>query len=91
MSKITEGEMSFLEHLEVMRWHLLRSIAAVVILALVAFVFKDIVFDKIILAPKEPSFPTSRWLCQLGDLLGYDFKDLFHVFCVFYHFLSPSL
>lgn len=70
MSKNSEGEMSFLEHLEVMRWHLLRSIAAIVILALVAFVFKDIVFDKIILAPKEPPFPTNRWLCQLGEILG---------------------
>ena len=46
MSKNTEGEMSFLEHLEVMRWHLLRSIAPIVILALVAFVFKEIVFEK---------------------------------------------
>ena len=70
MSKNSEAEMSFLEHLEVMRWHLLRSIAAIVILALVAFVFKDIVFDKIILAPKEPPFPTNRWLCQLGEILG---------------------
>ena len=72
MSKNTEGEMSFLEHLEVMRWHLLRSIAAIVVLALVAFVFKDIVFDKIILAPKEPPFPTNRWLCQLGEILGLE-------------------
>jgi len=70
MSKNPEKEMSFLEHLEVMRWHLLRSIAAIVILALVAFVFKDIVFDKIILAPKEPLFPTNRWLCQLGEILN---------------------
>ncbi len=62
--------MSFLEHLEVMRWHLLRSLAAVVILALVAFVFKEIVFDRIILAPKEPEFLTNRWLCQLGEILG---------------------
>ena len=72
MSKNTEGEMSFLEHLEVMRWHLLRSIAAIVILALVAFVFKEIVFDKIILAPKEPPFPTNRWLCELGEILGLE-------------------
>ena len=72
MSTKKEGEMSFLDHLEVMRWHLLRSIAAIVILALVAFVFKDIVFDKIILAPKEPPFPTNRWLCQLGEILGLE-------------------
>ncbi len=72
MTENTEKEMSFLDHLEVMRWHLLRSIAAIVIFALVAFVFKDIVFDKIILAPKEPPFPTNRWLCQLGELLGLE-------------------
>ena len=70
MSKNKEAEMTFLEHLEVMRWHLLRSIAAIVILGLVSFVFKDIVFDKIILTPKEPHFPTNRWLCNLGDMLG---------------------
>jgi sec-independent protein translocase protein TatC len=70
MAKDKEAEMSFLDHLEIMRWHLLRSIAAVVILALVAFVFKEIVFDTIILAPKEPEFPTNRWLCQLGEIIG---------------------
>jgi sec-independent protein translocase protein TatC len=70
MVKSKEAEMSFLEHLEVMRWHLLRSITAVVILGLVAFVFKGIVFDKIILAPKEAWFPTNRWLCELGEIIG---------------------
>lgn len=70
MAKSKEAEMSFLEHLEVMRWHLLRSIAAVVLLAVVAFVFKGIVFDQIILAPKEPGFPTNRWLCRLGEILN---------------------
>lgn len=72
MEKKKESEMSFLDHLEVMRWHLLRSILAIVIMALVAFVFKEIVFDKIILAPKEPNFPTNRWLCQLGEILGLE-------------------
>jgi len=68
----TEAEMSFLEHLEVMRWHLLRAFAAVIVMGLVAFIFKEVVFDKIILAPKEPVFPTNRWLCQLGGLLGLE-------------------
>lgn len=70
MAKSKESEMSFLDHLEVMRGHLLRSIIAIVIMGLVAFVFKSIVFDKIILAPMQPSFPTNRWLCQLGEILG---------------------
>ena len=36
-----EKEMSFLDHLEELRWHLIRSTIAVVILALLAFIFKD--------------------------------------------------
>jgi sec-independent protein translocase protein TatC len=55
-----------------MRWHLLRALAAVVIMGLVAFIFKEVVFDKIILAPKEPIFPTNRWLCRLSDILGLE-------------------
>ena len=70
--KKNDSEMSFLEHLEVMRWHLLRSMAAIIILGLVAFVFKGVVFDKIVLAPKEPVFPTNRWLCQLGEIMGME-------------------
>jgi len=69
MVKNRDTEMSFLEHLEELRWHLIRSAIAVLILAVVAFVFKNIVFDSIILAPKSPDFPTNRWLCELGQRL----------------------
>lgn len=60
-------EMTFLEHLEELRWHLIRAFTAVVILAIVAFIFSDIVFDKIILAPKNPDFFSNRLLCLLGQ------------------------
>ena len=56
MSK--EKEMSFLDHLEVLRWHLVRSVAAIILFAVLAFIYKDFVFDKILLAPKNPDFPT---------------------------------
>jgi sec-independent protein translocase protein TatC len=64
-----EKEMSFLEHLEELRWHIIRSIAAIVILMIAAFIFKNIIFDKIILAPKSPDFITARLLCRLGEYL----------------------
>ena len=48
-----EKEMSFLEHLEELRWHIIRSVLAIVILMIVAFIFKNIIFDKIILGPKK--------------------------------------
>ena len=72
MAKKKDNEMSFLEHLEVLRWHLLRSMASILIFGIVAFIFKDIVFDRIILAPKTPEFFTNRLLCELGKLVKTD-------------------
>jgi sec-independent protein translocase protein TatC len=68
--KKAQGEMSFLEHLEELRWHIIRSILAVVIFMVVAFMFKNLIFDSIILAPKEPQFITNRLLCRLGHLVN---------------------
>ncbi len=62
-----EKEMSFLEHLEELRWHILRSILAIVIFTVFAFIEKDFIFNKIILAPKNPEFFTNRIFCQLGN------------------------
>ncbi len=61
-----EGEMSFLEHLEELRWHIIRSIIAIMVFMIIAFLFKNLIFDKIILAPKNPEFFTNRLLCNLG-------------------------
>ena len=58
--------MSFLEHLEELRWHIIRSIIAIVVFMIIAFLFKNLIFDKIILAPKNPEFFTNRLLCNLG-------------------------
>ena len=54
--KSIQAEMSFLEHLEELRWHILRSAAVIVIFAVVAFIFKGFIFDTIILKPKTPEF-----------------------------------
>ncbi len=66
------GEMSFLEHLEELRWHIIRSVLAIVVFMVVAFMFKNFIFDTIILAPKEPIFITNRLLCALGHLVNTD-------------------
>jgi sec-independent protein translocase protein TatC len=74
MSKQQEGEMSFLEHLEVLRWHIIKSVVAILIMGIIAFIFKRIVFDHIILAPKDADFITNIWFCKLGKYLNI--KDL---------------
>ena len=63
-------EMSFLEHLEVFRWHLIRSALAILFFAVIAFIFKGVVFDDILLAPQNPDFPTYKMLCFLSQEMG---------------------
>ena len=72
-AKDPNTEMHFLDHLEALRWHLVRSAAAVVVFAVVAFLNPEILFDKIILGPKDPNFPTYRFLCWLAEKSGVDF------------------
>ncbi|MDX9771924.1 MAG: twin-arginine translocase subunit TatC [Bacteroidales bacterium] len=67
--KTSDGEMTFLQHLEELRWHIIRSLVAVVAGAIIAFIFKNIIFDQIILAPNTPHFITNRLLCQLAELV----------------------
>lgn len=72
MAKKKSEEMSFLDHLEELRWRLIRSVLAIFIAAVLAFIFKDIIFDQIILAPKNPEFWTNRMFCELGEYLSTD-------------------
>ncbi|TNF42894.1 MAG: twin-arginine translocase subunit TatC, partial [Cytophagales bacterium] len=65
-----EEGMSFLDHLEALRWHLLRSVAAILIFTVLAFLAKSIVFGQIILGPSKIDFFTYRILCQIGNSLG---------------------
>lgn len=66
----SEKEMSFLDHLEELRWHVVRSAFAIVIFMIVAFVFTPWIFDNIVFAPSKPSFPTFQALCRLGEITG---------------------
>jgi len=63
------NEMSFLDHLEDLRWHLIRATLGVLVVATLAFIFKDLVVG-IIMAPKEMTFPTYVGLCKISQLIG---------------------
>jgi sec-independent protein translocase protein TatC len=64
------GEMSFLGHLEALRWHLFRSVVAIMVMATILFFFKEFLFDGVLLAPKKPDFLTYRVLCAVGKKLN---------------------
>lgn len=65
-----EAEMSFLEHLEELRWHIIRSLVAIIAFMIVAFAFKSLLFDTILIAPSRPDFISNRLLCEFGHFLN---------------------
>ena len=66
------GEMTFLQHLEALRWHVVRSAIAIVLFAVIAFFQKELIFDTLILGPKKPDFPTYQVLCKLSAKYDLD-------------------
>lgn len=67
-----QKEMSFLGHLEELRWHLVRSAAAIIILAVVFFVFAEQIYNHFLLAHIKPDFVTYRVFCDFFNLFGLD-------------------
>lgn len=65
-----QAEMSFIDHLEALRWHIVRSLVAVLIAAIVIFINIDWVFDHIILGPIDNDFVTYTGLCRFSHWLG---------------------
>ncbi len=76
-----EKEMSFLEHLEELRWHIFRSVIAIIIVGIIAFWQKDIVIT-VLFAPRFTDFPTYQLICEnfntFCDVPQFEiiFKDL---------------
>lgn len=72
MAKKNLSEMSFLDHLEELRWLLIRSTIAILACATVAFFFSDFIFDEILFGPKNVDFITYRFFCDLSQEFGLD-------------------
>lgn len=75
--KSLEAEMSFFDHLDVLRKHLIRSSLAIIVFTGIAFAYYDFIFDTIIMGPKNPQFWTYRMMCSLSERF-----DLGPNFCI---------
>tara|TARA_B100000809_G_scaffold249300_2_gene280448 strand:- start:18482 stop:19291 length:810 start_codon:yes stop_codon:yes gene_type:complete len=71
MSEV-KNQMSFLSHLEELRWHLVRSTAAIFIFGVILFVFKKEVYDNFLLAHLDTNFSTYHWFCDAFKIIGVD-------------------
>ena len=61
--------MSFIDHLEELRWHLIRAVLAIVVGAIVVMIYAREIVDEVLMAPTRADFVSSRWLCNLGHTL----------------------
>jgi sec-independent protein translocase protein TatC len=64
-----KAEMNFVDHLEALRWHVVRSVIALIISTIFCFINIQFIFNHIILGPTRQHFPTYKWLCSLSKLL----------------------
>jgi len=65
-----KAEMSFIDHLEVLRGHLFRSVLAIAVGAIVFIVYDDFIVKKVLMGPTHADFPTYKWLCKFGQSVG---------------------
>lgn len=69
-------EMGFLDHLEELRWHVIRAGIAVVVFAIIALIFQNEVFEYIVYAPKKPGFITYKLFCAISDATCFSPPEL---------------
>jgi sec-independent protein translocase protein TatC len=67
-----EKEMAFLDHLEELRWHVVRSVSVIFIAMIASFAFIKEIFEYVIFAPAKINFPTFKYMCELGKLFGFN-------------------
>jgi len=67
-----DGEMTFFEHIDALRPHLLRGALALVVTMVAAFLAKKYIIDMVLMGPKSPDFPTNRLLCRLSRIISGD-------------------
>lgn len=65
-NKNATAEMSFIDHLEELRWHIIRAVIAILIAAIIVFIYVREIVTNILMAPADQSFVTYKWLCSAG-------------------------
>jgi sec-independent protein translocase protein TatC len=76
-----EQTMGFFDHLETLRWHIIRSFIAILVTSTLIFIYYDWFFEEVVFAPAKPTFVTYIAFCKLGvilhtDQLCFQFKQL---------------
>ncbi|ASZ10620.1 twin-arginine translocase subunit TatC [Chitinophaga pendula] len=65
-----KAEMTFFDHLEDLRWHIIRAVVAIIVCSILGFVYTTEILDNVVFGPTNPWFPTYTVLCKLSHLVG---------------------
>ena len=85
-------DMSFLDHLEELRWHLIRSVLSILIFGFVAFLAKEIIFDTIIFGPKKGDFISYKLFCSISLVINSSMVlSLFMSIFVLFELVHPII
>ena len=68
----TGQEMSFIGHLEELRWHVIRAVGSIMVFAIAAYIYIKEIYRYVILAPAKTDFWTYGMMCKLAEMVGYD-------------------
>ncbi|MCP9236817.1 twin-arginine translocase subunit TatC [Lewinella sp. JB7] len=74
----TDKEMSFVDHLEELRWHVMRALIAICVGGILLFIFNDYYFRYVLFGPLREDFLSYRMFCRLSDYLGTGGALCFH-------------
>ncbi len=66
------AEMGFLDHIEALRWHIVRSVVVIIVAAIAIFLKVEWIFDRIIMGPAHNDFISYKWFCALGRVFHYE-------------------
>jgi len=69
-SAADEAEMGFLDHLEELRWHILRSVAWIMVFAIAAYMAEGFIFDTLLFGPRHEDFFSYRAICGFSEIIG---------------------
>lgn len=70
--KSSELEMTFFEHLDALRPHLVRGVLVMLVLVIVAFACKGFIIDTVLMGPKSPDFPMNKLLAKISETTGVE-------------------
>ena len=77
-----DSEMTFLDHLEELRWHIIRSLIAIAVVGIVLFIFNEWLFDVVLFGPTHPEFVSYDILCNVvhwyAEQVGSTIEKCFH-------------